>query len=83
MTFSKTVGGIYSTSLDISSDFVDLISATIVDYTALPNLAFMPRVASNLTNGTSRLGLLVSDPSNPSTLTFSSGSIVIRVVIAK
>lgn len=75
LTFTKSLGGLYySNDIDISSDFYEVFAAGLENFSNVPNVAFNIMVRNNLT-----LVIVVCDPTNPATLSFSAGSITMRV----
>lgn len=75
LTFTKSLGGLYySNDIDISNDFYEVYAAGLENFSNVPNVAFNIMVRNNLT-----LVVVVCDPTNPATLSFSAGSITMRV----
>lgn len=75
LTFTKSLGGLYySNDIDISSDFYEVFAAGLENFSNVPNVAFNIMVRNNLT-----LVVVVCDPTNPAKLSFSAGSITMRV----
>lgn len=74
LTFTKSYGGLYySSSTDLSSDFSAIYAATIKDFNNTKNLAIQPVI-----NGT-KLSMCICDPTAPSTLSITSGSMTFIV----
>lgn len=74
LTFTKSYGGLYySSATNLSSDFSAIYAATIKDFNNTKNLAIQPVI-----NGT-KLSICICDPTAPSTLSITSGSMTFVV----
>lgn len=71
-TFSKSVGGLYySDKVDMSGIFSEMYAATMQNFTNVKNISIQPMI-NNVSQG---LYLTVCDPSAPSSLSFTGGSV--------
>lgn len=73
-SFVKSGGGLYYYRFSVSDTFSTVLSVTIDGWSATPNKGFTP-YTENL-----NAGLMVYDATNPSTLSFSSGTIYLIVL---
>lgn len=75
LTFTKSLGGLYySNDIDISDDFDEVYSAGLANFSNVPNIAINTMLKENKS-----VCVVVCDPTNPASLSFSEGSITIRV----
>lgn len=75
LTFTKSLGGLYySNDIDISSDFDEVFAAGLANFSNVPNIAINTMLKENKS-----ICVVICDPTNPASLSFSAGSITIRV----
>ena len=75
LTFTKSLGGLYySNDIDISSDFDEVFTAGLANFSNVPNIAINTMLKENKS-----ICVVICDPTNPASLSFSAGSITIRV----
>lgn len=75
LSFTKSYNGLYYSSGTTISGISKIYSVTINGFSNIKNIAVIPEISGN-----TKVVLLVCDPTAPSSMSFSTGSITVRVL---